>query len=75
MYPKVIRTRVAEGGVIHVVDKELPPGEVDIVVVPHHGKKLPQHRSIEVNRLPIGGYKAGWLSPQQLRRKALYEDA
>ncbi len=75
MYAKVISTRVHQGGVIHVVAKELPPGEVDIVVLPHHGQKLLQRPSIEVKKLPLGGYKVGWLSPQQLRREGLYEDA
>lgn len=77
MYPKVIRTRVHKGGMIHIIDKELSPGEVDIVVLPHHSKE--QHHLIEAKKeakkLPIGGYKAGWLSPQQLRRESLYRDA
>ncbi len=72
---KIIRTRIGQGGVIHVVDKELPPGEVDIVMLPNHGKKPLQRPLVDVKKLLIGGYKAGWFSPQQLRREALYEDA
>ncbi len=74
MYAKVIRTKIDSSGVIHIVDKELPPGEVDVVILPHVTKGSDKGKA-DVDNLPIGGYKAGWLSPKHLRREAIYEDA
>ena len=73
MYAKVIKTKIEKGGVIHVVDRELPAGDAEVVVLTQEtGVKQPVS---DLKKLPIGGYKAGWLTPQQLRREALYEDA
>jgi hypothetical protein len=33
MKVKLIHTEVNKGGVIHVVDRDLPPGEVDLIVL------------------------------------------
>lgn len=74
MHVKIIETKVDKGGVIHVVDPDLQPGDVDIIIMPHTSE--PSHsKTTDIKKLPIGGYKAGWFSPKQLRREALYEDS
>lgn len=73
MYAKVIRAKIDKDGVIRVVVHELPPGDVDVVILPHVSE-LHQSYKVDVKKLPIGGYKAGWLSPKQLRREAIYEE-
>lgn len=73
MYAKIIKTRIETGGVIYLVDRELSAGDAEIIVLTHETdvkRSLP-----DLKKLPIGGYKAGWLTPQQLRREALCEDA
>ena len=72
MKAKVIHTKVSKEGVIHVVDQDLPTGEVDLIVLIN---EFPQaHRVSDVKRIPLGGYKAGWLASDQLGREAIYED-
>lgn len=73
MNVKVIKTKIDKGGVIHIVDKELPAGDADIVVFPY--ERSASSAAPRPINLPIGGYKAGWLSPRQLRRESIYEDA
>lgn len=73
MRAKIIHTRADDRGVLHLVVPDLPPGEVEVVVlIPENEDKrrlLPG-----VDRLPLGGYRVGYLSPGQLRREAMYEE-
>lgn len=74
MKAKVIHTEVTREGVIHVVAPDLPPGEVDIIILVRNLEETGPPRLPDLRNLPLGGYRAGWLSPEQLRREAIYED-
>ncbi len=74
MKVKLIHTEINKGGVIHVVDGDLPPGEVDLIVLLRNSESLQSPPVSEGKDLPLGGYKAGWLSPGQLRRGTIYEE-
>jgi len=74
MKAKVIHTKISKGGVIHVEDRDLPPGEVDLIVLLRNSEPIQRPFPSEGIPLPLGGYKAGWLSPEQLRRQAIYEE-
>lgn len=74
MKAKVIHTEISKGGVIHVVAPDLPPGEVDLIVLLHNSDVSQPPRTSDVRQLPFGGYKAGWLVPERLRREAIYEE-
>ncbi len=71
MKAKVIHTKISKNGVIHVEDHDLPPGEADIIVLLRDLKK---QRPKNIKHLPLGGHKAGWFSPEQLRREVIYEE-
>lgn len=58
---------------LHLVVSDLPPGEVEVVVL------IPESEDMRrllptVDRLPLGGYRVGHLMPGQLRREAMYEE-
>ncbi|MDA1142890.1 MAG: hypothetical protein O3B01_30380 [Planctomycetota bacterium] len=72
MRAKVIRTQVGAGGLIHIEDRDLPPGPADLVVLYREEDVAPTNS--DVNRPPLGGYKAGWIEPRSLRREAMYEE-
>ena len=73
MKAKIINTKISKDGIIHVVDHELPPGQVNVIVL-YDDTKLPQPSISDVKDLPLGGYRAGWISPEDLRREAIYEE-
>ena len=73
MKAKVIHTEIRKDGIIHVVDHELPPGKVNIIIL-YNDSELLQPSISNVKNLPLGGYKAGWISPEDLRREAIYEE-
>ena len=62
MKAKIIQTDIRKDGIIHIVDHELPHGQVNIIILYNDSK------------LPLGGYQAGWISPEDLRREAIYEE-
>jgi len=74
MKVKLIHTEVKKKGVIHVVDHDLPPGEVDLIVLLGNSEPFQSPPVSESKKLPMGGYRAGWLSPGQLRRADIYEE-
>lgn len=67
---KVFRVKVEEGGVIQLVDPELPPGEIDLIVL-LPDSKFP--KCVDSKELPLGGHNSGGISPEYLRRKVIYE--
>ena len=73
MKAKVIRTKISKDGIIHVVDHELPPGQVNVIIL-YDDTKLPHASILDVKDLPLGGYQAGWISPEDLRREVIYEE-
>ena len=73
MKAKIINTKISKDGIIHVVDPELPPGQVSVIVL-YDNTILPQPSISDVKDLPLGGYRAGWISPEDLRREAIYEE-
>jgi len=72
MKAKIIHTEITTGGVIHVVDQELPPGSADIIILFPEAKPFAAHPTAK--QLPLGGYKAGWIPAEKLRREAMYDD-
>lgn len=74
MKAKVIHTEVSKDGIIHVVDHDLPPGEVDLIILLGNSDHPQSAHMLDAKHIPFGGYKAGWLDPEQLRREAIYED-
>lgn len=72
MKAKIIHTKISKDGIIHVVDHELPPGQVNVIVL-YDDTKLPPPSISDIKDLPLGGYQAGWISPEDLRREAIYE--
>ena len=71
MKAKVIRTEISRDGIIHVADHDLPPGRVSIIIL-YDDTKL-RDLSLDAKDLPLGGYQAGWIAPEDLRREAIYE--
>ena len=37
-------------------------------------EETPSRPVLNAKKLPLGGYRAGWLSPRQLSREAMYEE-
>jgi hypothetical protein len=71
MASKVIHTRTDEQGVLSLTVEGLPPGEIEVILnIPD--AEIDRQTGKNVGQLPLGGYKAGWLEPEQLRRKILY---
>ena len=73
MASRVIHARADEQGVLSLTVKGLPPGVIEVIL------RIPdaengRHPQEDIDRLPLGGYKAGWLAPEQLRREAIYEE-
>jgi len=69
---KVISALVGAGGIIHVEDRELPPGPAQLVVLyPENGGEPAE---FDLTQLPLGGHRAGWIQPTDLRREAMYEE-
>ena len=73
MVSRVIHAKTDEKGVLKITVPDLPPGEVEVIL------RIPESTddrriSMDIGRLPLGGYKAGWLKPEQLRREAIYEE-
>ncbi len=73
MASRVIHARTDEQGVLNLTVKGLPPGEVEIILRTPDSEN-DRHSPEDIDRLPLGGYKAGWLAPEQLRREAIYEE-
>ena len=73
MKSRVIRARTDEKGVLNLTVQGLPPGEVEVILRPP-GSDNDRHSLRDVDRLPLGGYQAGWLKPEQLRREAIYQE-
>ena len=71
MKAKVIRTEVSKDGIIHLADHDLPPGRVNVIIL-YDDTKSPE-LSLDAKDLPLGGYQAGWIAPEDLRREAIYE--
>ena len=72
MKAKVIRTEISRDGIIHLADHDLPPGRVNVIIL-YDDTKSPE-LSLDAKDLPLGGYQAGWIAPEDLRRKAIYEE-
>jgi len=73
MKAKIIQTEIRKDGIIHIVDHELPHGQVNIIIL-YNDLELSQSSISDVKKLPLGGYQAGWISPEDLRREAIYEE-
>ncbi len=71
MKAKVIRTEVSKDGIIHLANHDLPPGRVNVIIL-YDDTKSPE-LSLDAKDLPLGGYQAGWIAPEDLRREAIYE--
>jgi|LGVD01.1.fsa_nt_gb hypothetical protein len=71
MKAKVIRTEISRDGIIHLADHDLPPGRVNVIIL-YDDTKSPE-LSLDAKDLPLGGYQAGWIAPEDLRREAIYE--
>jgi len=71
MKAKVIRTEISKDGIIHLADHDLPPGRVNVIIL-YDDTKSPE-LSLDAKDLPLGGYQAGWIAPEDLRREAIYE--
>ena len=71
MKAKVIRTEISRDGIIHLADHDLPPGRVKVIIL-YDDTKSPE-LSLDAKDLPLGGYQAGWIAPEDLRREAIYE--
>ena len=74
MRAKLVHTEVGEDGVIRIVDPDLPPGEVDVLVLFGEVESTVDREGPLAGRLPLGGYRVGCLTPQQLRREAIYDE-
>jgi hypothetical protein len=72
MKAKVIRTEISRDGIIHLADHDLPPGRVNVIILYDDTKS--QELSLDAKDLPLGGYQAGWIAPEDLRREAIYEE-
>ena len=73
MVSRVIHARTDEKGVLTLTVPDLPPGEVEVILrIPESADD--RRATKDIDRLPLGGYRAGWLKPEQLRREAIYEE-
>jgi hypothetical protein len=71
MASKLIHAQTDEQGILNLTVKGLPPGEVDVILLTSENKTTSKQNA---QTLPLGGHKAGWLAPEQLRRESMYED-
>ena len=73
MISRVIHAEVNDQGILNLTVKGLSPGEVEVILrIPDSDSD--RHSLTDVARIPLGGYQAGWLKPEHLRRESIYEE-